>query len=454
MRSVFSCFTWDIIGHEERLVVDRLQVSPASVGRRNMQLYSKFIAGMLMAITVGFGSIPAIANAEILYQEANGLGQECTWTGGYDLVAQRQVVENGSMSNTTNLQFYVTAIGGGNTIDFNISTTSSPSAFSLDSGSVTVAAGQRYKITLFGPTTQLSQSDTLYIRALANPASGICISANQANNAVTGLFFNEPLVTHTAVTTVTSPTDGSVVEEGFVPISFAYTVLNGDTGAVGYHLVNVTDGVNMQGGTTTYSGAGAFQFSTSTILASGKQYAVTAFVTVNGVESGQTVNFSVGTSSPNDTPRITSYNSQFGGFVPRFIPLVVATSSSSTPSYVDWTNATTAANGIIYSISGSTTAQLLAGKWPFSYIYDMALLLKQLGTGHGQHSDSGSNDAYYTLPTGPLGSHLANGSTTIKIIDTTAIGGMSVVLAARNLLTNILYFTTGVAVVGQVMSIL
>lgn len=127
---------------------------------------------------------------------------------------------------------------------------------------------------------------------------------------------------------------------------------------------------------------------------------------------------------------------------------------STSTGILTWNGGTTTSP---FGPFGETLDSLIASKAPFSYLYDIKQVLFELGNGSTTSiyaQSCSNNDAYYTLPTGVLGTTLSNGSTSVKFIDACAIKSYPIVQEIRRAISYALYLITGIGLTGMALSII
>jgi len=232
-----------------------------------------------------------------------------------------------------------------------------------------------------------------------------------------------------------SPATGSTTLSTTVALGFDYNV-NAATTMTGY-LMSLVD--KTVGSSQSYSGSIG---TSGTIrryptLVSGHLYSLAAALTDNagGTYSGLSSVFSVvatGTALSIYTASSTIYYDSHGN-------VITGSGASATSSlYYQGTN---------FNLSnvfppGLNTA--LQTHFPFSYIYDAALLFSELGGGSAT-----TTDASFTFP---LGAQMSSGATSFTMINKSAIAAIPAVAQIRDMMTYVVYFTTAVYVIGAVMA--
>jgi len=255
------------------------------------------------------------------------------------------------------------------------------------------------------------------------------------------------------VTSIISPTYGSLVSSSDnVHFSFTYYINSLVYNRAGFGLVDNTSGVSIDTSSASSSiiSSGASTFDGYLDLVYGHTYTWTPYIYdstgSNGYLFGSSTVFFVGTnqSLPPQTTVTNPWASSSLGYLP--FTTVSGSSSTSTGS-ISFSSSTSPCR---VTILQSDIDGILRTRFPTSYIYDSCLFLSEIANGDG----NSSGDAYYQLPTGPLGSHLANGSTSIKIVDRDAISALSPVVYIKTLVKNCLYVITGFVVISSAMTIL
>jgi len=264
-----------------------------------------------------------------------------------------------------------------------------------------------------------------------------------------------PNYTTQGITNIINPTYGQVVSSANnVNFSFNYYINSLTYDTAGFRLVDNTIGqsVNTSSSTESIIASGNSTFSEYLDLIYGHMYTWTPYLFSNVTDTylyASSTPFFAGAQSnqsiPNTPPAL------WNGCTNILCPGAIF---STTTGILTWNGGTTTSP---FGPFGETLDSLIASKAPFSYLYDIKQVLFELGNGSTTSLYSQSctnNDAYYTLPTGSLGSHLSNGSTTIKFIDACAIKVMPVVVEIRKAISYAIYLITGIGLTGMAMSIL
>jgi len=237
-----------------------------------------------------------------------------------------------------------------------------------------------------------------------------------------------------------------------VNFSFTYWVdtSQGFYDIVGFTLDDVTIGQSLDttGATSSIIASGLSTYSGYMDLISGHTYKWKPYMSDStGVKTriyGQSSLFYVVTNTTHSNAPLVPYTNPFA-----------TTSWTGTNNFATSTGGTATSTGVISLIASSTCmagimyAQkdvTLNTKFPFSYICDFRQVLVELSQGDG----STQGDLYYALP---MNTTYA-GSSSVKIVDKSAIAQMTVVVKAKELLANAIYLMTGFGVVSLVMRML
>lgn len=284
-------------------------------------------------------------------------------------------------------------------------------------------------------------------------SGGTCAFQDVTIKSAYFLLFSTPNNQSEGIRSIISPTYAQVVSSADnVNFNFSYYINSLTYDKAGFTLVDNTAGQNIAVSSLEedINASGLSTFSDYFDLIYGHVYSWTPYLrnsTTDAYIYGSTTPFFAGAKTNQSIPEQPT--PLWNGCTNILCQGAIFSTSTG---ILTWNGGTTTTP---FGPFGETLDDLLRNKAPFSYLYDLKQLLYELGNGSAANTYSAScanSDAYYTLPSGTLGTTLSNGSTTIKFIDACAIKEMSVVQEIRRAITYALYLITGIGLTGMAMS--
>jgi len=338
-----------------------------------------------------------------------------------------------------------------------IASTTGPGNFTVTNSTTTPFAlsSSKYYFLEFFPGTCNGNCWNLKGSA-SNLYSGGAVNTTGFNSAspMVDIYFilygnvSQPVSTFT----INHPTYGQLLSTGIsANFNYTYVVSGSIYDTAGFSLVDNTAGqsIDVSSLEEFINASGTHTYSHYFDLITGHNYTWTPYMRLSTASTTPTYGtptfFFTGTNSSTPLPP-SPYN-------PWASSTLISAPSLSTSTGIysfSGTSTTSWTSGVL----DAGTEALLATKAPFSYIYDLKTVFLELANGAATTSHSCINsDAYYTLPTGSMGSHLASGSTTIKIIDACAVAGFSTTQQIKTVIGYAIYLFTAIGLVGMAMSI-
>jgi len=339
-----------------------------------------------------------------------------------------------------------TPVAGASSVQMTIPTTPGTYTWTIDLNSAPVTLDPSLYYYIFLRSQSQTFGDLVRVKGASSNqwSGGSCVGtytgAVDACGSLADIYFylgGAQTISNVSSVSNLKPANASTTSSTNVNVGFSYYVY-ADNDVTGYAMLFVdrTAGTSF---TLTGSvvGSGAGSISRFVNLNSGHQYKMSVALTDSsgGTYGGAATTFSVvATGTPLAIYQAsTTINYDTNGSI------ATGTGAFATSSiYYSGTN---------FSLTNIFPTQLddaLRSRFPFSYVYDAAVLFEELGGGSAT-----TTNASFTFP---LGAQTSTGSTTFTLIDKSAIASIPAVASIREMMSNIIYFTTAIYIIGAVMA--